>query len=140
MALYDDISAAVTKIIDKYKEVIGDGKLSFSEIISLTGAVAASFLELTKTIAALDADKKKAILAALDQFYISVIAPIDIPVIPNIIEPMVDAGLKEVVMYLAEAMLDTLIGIQAIGGSPVKYALAGAAEEHKVFLPAFLIK
>lgn len=140
MALYDDILAAVTQIIDKYKEVIGDGKLSFSEIISLTGAAAASFLELTKSITALDADKKAAILAALDKFYINVIAPIDIPVIPNFIEPMVDAGLREVVMYLAEAMLDTLIGIQSIGHAPVKFALAGAAEEHKVFLPGFLSK
>ena len=144
MALYDDIAASVNSIIAKYKEIIGDGKLTLSEILSLAGAAAASFLELTKSLTALDEEKKKAILTAVETFYDTVLAPLDIPVVPNFLEPVVDAGLKEVVLYVTGAMIDTLMGVQAmVVGSDTgvrKYALAGPSEEHKVFLPAFLVK
>ena len=97
MTIYDDLKTAVDQITAHYKEAASDGKLSFAEIFSLISKATASFIQLFEkfTDGASGADKKAAVLAALDAFFDEVISPLDIKGIPNFIEPVVDSSLKK---------------------------------------------
>ena len=57
------------------------------------------------------AEKKAAVLAALETFFDEVIAPLDIKGIPNFIEPIVDSSLKKLSLTLAAAGIDALVAI-----------------------------
>lgn len=113
MGIYDDLKSAVEEITAHYKDVASDGKLTFSEIFSLAGKATASFIQLFEkfTDGASGADKKAAVLAALDAFFDEVISPLDIKGIPNFIEPIVDSSLKKLALTLADAGIDALVAI-----------------------------
>jgi hypothetical protein len=113
MGIYDDLKDAVNTIIAHYKDATADGKLSFTEIFSLAGKATASFIQLFETFAAnvTGAEKKAAVLAALETFFDEVIAPLDIKGIPNFIEPIVDSSLKKLSLTLADAGIDALVAI-----------------------------
>jgi len=113
MGIYDDLQGAVNQIIAHYKDATADGKLSFTEIFSLSGKALASFIQLFETFTdnVTGEAKKQAVLAALDTFFDEVISPIDIKGIPNFIEPVVDTSLKRLCMSLADAGIDALVAI-----------------------------
>ena len=113
MTIYDDLKTAVEQITAHYKEATSDGKLSFAEIFSLISKATASFIQLFEkfTDGVSGADKKAAVLAALDAFFDEVISPLDIKGIPNFIEPVVDSSLKKLALTLADAGIDALVAI-----------------------------
>ena len=56
------------------------------------------------------ADKKKLVLDAVLKFYDNVLAPIDLPYIPNIgVEPMIDAALRRVIEKYAGNLIDRIV-------------------------------
>lgn len=53
---------------------------------------------------------KEEILTAVGNAYDTFIAPIDIRMVPNIIEPMVDAMLRKYLLSAVDALYDRLLG------------------------------
>ena len=103
MTIYDDLKAGIDKIIADYKAANADGKLSFSEIFTLVGNAIATFVQLIENFGSgTGAEKKAAVLAAIDQLFDEVIIPIDIKGIPNMLEGIVDKALKQLVLTLAD--------------------------------------
>jgi len=111
MGLYQDIDEAVGQIIAKYKVVAVDG-FTLSEVITLSQNAVATLVQLTEKYGGFSgAEKKEAVLAAVDRLYDEVIAPIDIQKIPNWIEPMFDKFAKELVLYLASSAIDSAVNV-----------------------------
>jgi hypothetical protein len=112
MTIYDDLKAGIDKIIADYKAANADGKLSFSEIFTLVGNAIATFVQLIENFGSgTGAEKKAAVLAAIDQLFDEVIIPIDIKGIPNMLEGIVDKALKQLVLTLADGWVDSIVNI-----------------------------
>lgn len=90
---YDKIKIEYDEMVLKYKEAIQDGKLSFSDALSLLLHGSFSIAKLLQGYVELPFEQRKAVGVDLaTQFYEEVIAPIDLP-IPNVIEPLFDKSL-----------------------------------------------
>ena len=117
--LYEKFEEAVTEVIAAYKEANADGKMSFTEIISLVGKVIGKLVSLAEVFHGGEGSAKKAaVMAAVSAFYDEVVAPIDISKIPNFIEPIVDKGIKSVILVIADGITDAIVAIFNEGGWP----------------------
>ena len=112
MSIYDELRASIDEIVASYKAANADGKLSFSEIFTLLGNAAATFVQLVESFSnGTGAEKKAAVLQAIEKLFDEVIIPIDIKGIPNMLEAIVDRALKQLVMSLADGWVDSLVNI-----------------------------
>jgi len=117
--LYDKFSKAITNVITAYKEAHADGKLSFTEIIALLGTAIGELVSIAEAFYDGSGDAKKAaVMAAIDTFYEEVIKPIDIPVIPNFIEPIADKAVKQLLLVVADGLVDAVVAIFNKAGWP----------------------
>lgn len=117
--LYDQAKKSVETVVAKYQEANADGKLSFSEIVSLTSTVVGQIVSLAETgLPGTGEEKKKAVLDAVAQVYDEYIAPIDISKIPNFIEPVIDNGAKQLLLAVADGLIDALVALFNENGWP----------------------
>jgi len=117
--LYEKFNEAVAEVLASYKAANADGKMTFTEIISLVGKVIGKLVSLAEVFHGGEGDAKKAaVMAAVNAFYDEVIAPIDIAKIPNFIEPIVDKGIKSVILVIADGITDAVVAIFNEGGWP----------------------
>jgi hypothetical protein len=114
-SIYGDLRSAVDKIVANYKAANADGKLTFTEIFTLVGNAVATFVQLMERVpsfgSSTGAEKKAAVLLAIDQLFDEVIIPIDIKGIPNLLEGIADRALKQLVMILADGGIDSIVNI-----------------------------
>ncbi len=117
--LYDQAKKSVETVVAKYQEANEDGKLSFSEIVSLTSTGVGQIVSLAETgLPGTGEEKKKAVLDAVAQVYDEYIAPIDISKIPNFIEPVIDNGAKQLLLAVADGLIDALVALFNENGWP----------------------
>jgi len=112
MSLYDRINEAVAAMVAAYKEAYADQKLTFSEVVALVMLFVKKCIDLVAQISGYSAaERKEAILAAVETLIDDVITPIDLKPVPNWLEPVVDRGLKTVIMEIARGAVDALVDI-----------------------------
>lgn len=111
MALYDNLKVEVEKLVAEYKAAYADQKLTLSEVWTIFQSAIHILVKLAEEVngAGNGEEKKEAVLAALDKFYDEVVAPIDIKVIPNVVEPMADRFLKSLFLQLASGSIDSVV-------------------------------
>lgn len=111
--IYDDLKDYFEEVSDHYKDLTVDGKFSFGDAMLLMGKASASFIQIAErfTEIANGPDKKQAVLEALDAFYEDVIKPLDLQAVPNLVEPIVDSAIKQLVLTIASASIDTLVAV-----------------------------
>ena len=111
MDLYSAISTFVSDTKAKLAEAKSDGKVTATEAFVLFSDAGERLVKaaslLTETSGA---DKKAAVLAALGTFFDDVIAPLDLPGIPNIIEgTVVDPAMRMVFMGMASWVIEIFV-------------------------------
>jgi hypothetical protein len=107
-----NLSQAVDVVVASYKASVADGRLSFHEILTLVYNATATFVKLVESIDQRPGDtKKQVVLNAIDLFYATVVAPIDIQGIPNFLEGAMDAVIKAFILALASAWIDAIVNI-----------------------------
>lgn len=112
MGLSPTLSEAIAEVIASYKASCADGKLTFSEMLTLIYNASATFVKLVESVTPDDGVTKKAlVLATIAEFYDTVVAPIDIAGIPNLLEDPVDSVLRSLVLSLASAWIDAIVNI-----------------------------
>ena len=117
--LYDKFSKAITTVIASYKEANADGKLTFTDIVALLGTATSELVGIAEAFYDGSGEAKKAaVMAALNTFYDEVIEPIDIPAIPNFIEPITDKVIKQILLVVADGLVDAIVTIFNKGGWP----------------------
>ena len=110
--MYEQLKGAIEEIIAAYKDVYADKKITFGEMLTLVTRACATFVKLVESMGqGTGEEKKNAVVTAVSQFYEVVIAPMDVPVIPNFVEPMVDQGTKLVIITVAASAVDALVAI-----------------------------
>lgn len=96
-------------VIDKYKELIADGKLDTNDIFKLLVVGVGGVVRFMSGYMDLTFEQRKEIgLALVEQFFNEIIKPIDLPGVPNLIEPYVDELAKTLVMTGVEKLYDAL--------------------------------
>tara|TARA_R100000005_G_C4932585_1_gene160843 strand:+ start:523 stop:894 length:372 start_codon:yes stop_codon:yes gene_type:complete len=119
MSLYEKAKQGVETVVSKYKEANEDGKLSFSEIVSLTSTVVGQVVAIAESaMEGTGAEKKQAVLDAVGQAYDEYIEPIDIARIPNFIEPAIDKGAKQLLLAVADGTIDAIVALFNENGWP----------------------
>ena len=120
MALYDTLEEGIKSVIDAYKEAkADDGKVSFNEVVTISGKAIGSLVVVAESFSELSAEEKKgAVVAAIGTLYDEVIAPIDIQKIPNFIEPIIDKGLKQLIVAMSDGIIDAVVALYNEGGWP----------------------
>jgi hypothetical protein len=117
--LYEQAKKSVETVVAKYREANEDGKLTFSEVVSLTSTVVGQIVSIAETgVPGTGEEKKKAVLDAVAQAYDDYIAPIDISKIPNFIEPVIDNGAKQLLLAVADGLIDAIVGMFNENGWP----------------------
>jgi len=120
--LSEVVSQAVDKLVAQYKDATADGKVTISDVFKLLQLAVVELVAVVNVLAVPGADKKQAVLDGIARIYSEVIAPLDIPGVPNWIEPVVDRviglGIQQIVGGLIDAAADQLNSVPPAGATP----------------------
>ena len=111
-SVQEQLEQTIVAMIDRYKGYTADGKITYSEVLGLLYNGAATLVRLVE-IAGQGSreEKKQLVLAGLDKFYDTVIAPIDIIGVPNMLEPMVDSTIKSLLLSTIDGATDSIFNV-----------------------------
>lgn len=116
-----DISASVSALIARYKAAKSDGKVTLTECVQLVIQATNEVVQITQELVASGAEKKAAALNAVERFIDHVVTPLDLPGVPNLIEPIFDQGIKSLLMLAADAAIEAAVKLfNQIGWPQVK--------------------
>lgn len=101
---------AFDRLVTDYAAVLRDGKLTIHEVLTLfTRACLGIIALLTEHGRPLTAaDRRLLFSSSVDQFYTTLIAPLDLPMIPDFLEPLVDKALGSMFDRTALSLYDAV--------------------------------
>lgn len=106
MSLYDTLADEFSRVIADAKAKAADG-ISLRDVTAIFLDVVGTFIRIAAQTKDVDgATKREAVVVACETFYREVIAPIDLPYIPNIIEGMIDRQIEAAIRPVVEGMID----------------------------------
>lgn len=79
------------------------------KILQLSSAIIVQKIEHIAESGTKGKDKKTAALAILSQFYDNIFIVIDIPFVPNVLEPIIHKSVKHFLMILVGSSIDALV-------------------------------
>ena len=106
------IKTEVEKLTLKVKESLQNVKrLAISEAWKILQVATASIIQIIEKIGTdlKSPEKKELALSLLSSFYDKVFLVVDIPVVPNILEPLIHSYVKSFLMILVGATIDALV-------------------------------
>lgn len=109
--LFNAIRGELEKTVEHYKLLAVDG-ISLSDVWNLVTSAVSSFAVIAESFGGSGGDKKAVVLAAAETLYDKLIAPLDIPYVPGVIENrIVDPMLKKVFMQLVSGAIDAAVKV-----------------------------
>ena len=117
--LFEQIKAEHGALVTEAKALIADG-LSWGEAWILVRRATETIVAIVDVVQAAGDQKKALALLCVDKFYDQVIAPIDIPYVPNWLETrFVDPAIGKAVHEFAEIAIDRIVDLWNKDGWPV---------------------
>ena len=130
------IRTEVDNLTDKLKESLNNVKrFAVSEAWKILQIATASIIQIIEKIGTdlSGPEKKKVALEALSNFYDKVFTSVDIPMIPNVLEPMFHQSIKTFLMILVGATIDALVTTFRETGIFIKKQVEGWYEFYRKF-------
>lgn len=112
MTSRDLIRVEVEKLIVKTKESLNEvQRIAIAEAWKILQLAVASVIQVIEAIGndLSSPEKKELAMNLLDKFYDSVFVVVDIPVVPNILEPIIHKYIKAFLMILVSSTIDALV-------------------------------
>jgi len=107
--LYDQVREEVEALIEQGKQAVADG-LSWAEGWALLNRTYEAVIGIVDRIQASNVAKKALALQLIDRYYAEVVAPIDIPYVPDWLEkPVIDPAIGQAVHVIADRAFDEII-------------------------------
>jgi len=106
------IKAEIEKLINNTKESLGIvKKVALAQAWKILQLAVASVVQIIEEIATnLEGPDKKIIaMEALSKFYDSVFVVVDIPFVPNFLEPIIHKYVKSILMIMVSATIDAMV-------------------------------
>lgn len=111
-SVQEQLEQTILAMIDRYKGCTADGKITYSEVLGLLYNGAATLVRLVEIAGhGSRAEKKQLVLAGLAKFYDTLIAPIDIIGVPDMLEPMVDSTIKSLLLSTIDGATDSIFNV-----------------------------
>mgnify|MGYP003322737168 CR=1 FL=1 len=130
------IRTEVNELTDKLKESLNNVKrFAVSEAWKILQLATASIIQIIEKIGTdlSGPEKKKVALESLSSFYDTVFTSVDIPMIPNVLEPMFHKSVKAFLMILVGATIDALVTTFRETGIFIKKKVEGWYEFYRKF-------
>lgn len=108
----DLIRTEAKKLIEKTRQNLDDAKtVALAEAWKILQLTVAGIIQIIEAIGGdlTGPDKKALAMELLSKFYDSVFVVVDIPVVPNIFEPIIHKYVKAVLMILVSSTIDALV-------------------------------
>lgn len=108
----DLVKAEVEKLINSTKQSLAEVKtIAVAEAWKVLQLATASIIQIIEAIGndLTSPDKKALAMDLLNRFYDSVFVVVDIPVVPNILEPIIHKYVKAFLMVLLSSSIDALV-------------------------------
>lgn len=108
----DLVKTEVEKLVAKTKQGLQEVKrIALSEAWKILQLTIASVVQIIEAMCSdLSSPEKKALaMEMLNKFYDSVFVVVDIPVVPNIFEPIIHKHVKAILMILVSSTIDALV-------------------------------
>lgn len=108
----DLIRTEVEKLIAKTKESLNEAqRIAIAEAWKILQITTASVIQIIEAIGndLSSPQKKELAMSLLEKFYDSVFTIIDIPMVPNLIEPIIHKYIKIIIMILVSSTIDALV-------------------------------
>lgn len=113
MALYDELKIEIESVISAVKAAADDKKITLQEVAFLAMKVFELVAGIAAKVPADKAAKKALLLQVADDFYSAIIAPLDIPGVPEWLENrFVDPKVGEIWHEIAGGLIDYVLGKQ----------------------------
>jgi hypothetical protein len=106
------VKAEIEKLINNTKESLGVVKsVALAQAWKILQLAVASIVQIIEQIATNLAgpDKKVLAMEALSKFYDSVFVKINVPFVPNLVEPIIHKYVKSILMILVSATIDAMV-------------------------------
>jgi hypothetical protein len=106
------VKAEIEKLINNTKESLGIvKKVALAQAWKILQLAVASVVQIIEEIATNLAgpDKKTIAMEALSKFYDSVFVVVDIPFVPNFLEPIIHKYVKSILMIMVSATIDAMV-------------------------------
>lgn len=106
------VKAEVEKLINNTKESLGIvKKVALAQAWKILQLAVASVVQIIEEIATNLAgpDKKTIAMEALSKFYDSIFVVVDIPFVPNFLEPIIHKYVKSILMIMVSATIDAMV-------------------------------
>lgn len=108
--LYALIADFVAKTSQKISEARSDGSITFAEAFGIFTDCVERLVSAAQSLSLPGSEKKAAVLAAVDKLFDTLLAPIDIPYIPDLIErTVVDPALKKLALAAADGLIEFFV-------------------------------
>jgi hypothetical protein len=106
------IRAEVEKLVAKTKESLNEvQRIALAEAWKILQLAVASVIQVIEAIGSdlSSPEKKELAMGLLNSFYDSVFVVVDIPVVPNFLEPIIHKYVKAFLMILVSSTIDALV-------------------------------
>ncbi len=115
--LYDVISDKFQELMASLREKVTDG-LSLGEIWTLIEKTIKALVKIANVLEASGSQKKDLVLRLVQRVYDEVIRPIDLPWVPNTLEPWIDQLIGQAVYPAADWLIDQIVAAFNTDGWP----------------------
>jgi hypothetical protein len=110
------VKVKLQEIVDSAKAKFADKKITLAEGWQLLQESTAAAVYVVDQLNVEGADKKAMVLQLAQQLYDNVIAPIDIPFVPNFgVEPIVDKVIGQMIQPILGAMIEASLNLLRSG-------------------------
>lgn len=106
------IRAEIEKLVAKTKESLNEvQRIALAEAWKILQLAVASVIQVIEAIGSdlSSPEKKELAMGLLNSFYDSVFVVVDIPVVPNFLEPIIHKYVKAFLMILVSSTIDALV-------------------------------
>lgn len=110
----DQIQNELSQITQQVKEKLQEVKrVAISEVWRILQLVVAATIQIIETIGTdlTSPEKKQLAMDLLSGFYDKVFLIVDIPFVPNLLEPMLHKYIKSILMILVSSTIDSMVKI-----------------------------
>jgi hypothetical protein len=110
MDLYSVVAEQIAALRAEYAAAKSDGKVTAAEMFRLFTVGIEALVKAASALSMPGAEKKAAVMEAVAKLYDEVLAPIDLPYVPEFVEASVlDPALKKLALLAADGLVEFFV-------------------------------
>lgn len=109
MALYEQLKLQIDGLMAEIKTAVADKQITLAEAVNIGLELFETVALVAESLPSTRAEKKALLLQVADDFYLNVIAPMDIPYVPDRLESLLDRALAGPFHKIVEGVIEFIL-------------------------------